>query len=88
MSNLTDPKLIWLKGMLFVVIGLIASVILILRSPSLTTVFLLGVAIWAFCRAYYFAFYVIEKYVDPSYRFAGLLDFVKYAMFGKPADRR
>jgi hypothetical protein len=29
-------------------------------------------AIWAFCRAYYFAFYVLEKYVDPQYRFAGL----------------
>jgi hypothetical protein len=25
-----------------------------------------------FCRFYYFAFYVIEHYVDPGYRFSGL----------------
>jgi len=29
---------------------------------------------------YYFAFYVIEKYVDPTYRFAGLWSFLRYAM--------
>ena len=39
---------------------------------------LLGVAIWSFCRFYYFAFYVIEKYVDSSYRFAGLSSVVRY----------
>ena len=33
---------------------------------------LLAVSVWAFCRAYYFAFYVIERYVDPTYRFSGL----------------
>jgi hypothetical protein len=32
-------------------------------------------SIWSFARAYYFAFYVIEHYVDGSYRFAGLGDF-------------
>jgi hypothetical protein len=42
--------------------------------------FLLLLAIWAFCRAYYFAFYVIEHYVDPEYRFSGLLDFCRYAI--------
>jgi hypothetical protein len=43
---------------------------------------LLLVAIWAFCRAYYFAFYVIEHYVDPAYRFSGLIDFFRYALSG------
>ena len=33
---------------------------------------------WGFCRAYYFAFYVIEKYVDRRFRFSGLGSFVKY----------
>ena len=33
---------------------------------------LLALAIWAFCRAYYFAFYVIEHYIDPGFKFAGL----------------
>jgi hypothetical protein len=32
-------------------------------------------SIWCFARAYYFAFYVIEHYVDGSYRYAGLGDF-------------
>jgi len=30
--------------------------------------------------AYYFAFYVIEHYVDPGYRFAGLWSFVRYVL--------
>ena len=88
MANLTNPKLIWLKGLLFVVLGLMASAILIARHPEATSVLLLAVAIWAFCRAYYFAFYVIEHYVDPAYRFAGLVDFVRYAALGRGADRR
>ena len=41
-------------------------------------VLLLGVAIWSFCRAYYFAFYVIERYVDPSFKFSGLFSVLKY----------
>jgi hypothetical protein len=31
------------------------------------------IAVWCFCRLYYFAFHVIEHYVDASYRFSGLL---------------
>jgi hypothetical protein len=41
---------------------------------------LLAVAIWCFARAYYFAFYVIEHYVDDSYRFSGLWSFALYLM--------
>ena len=51
------------------------------RSPiefSDTTGLLLAIAVWSFCRLYYFAFYVIENYVDDSYRFSGLWSFVKY----------
>lgn len=29
-------------------------------------------------RAYYFAFYVIEHYIDGSYRYSGLADFARY----------
>jgi hypothetical protein len=29
-------------------------------------------------RAYYFAFYVIQHYVDPGYRFSGLFSFLRY----------
>ena len=56
--------------------------------PDIENIVLLAIVVWAFCRAYYFAFYVIEKYVDPSYRFAGIIDFVRYAILGNPPDRR
>ena len=48
--------------------------------PDFQLAILMVIAIWAFCRAYYFAFYVIEHYFDPSYRFAGLGSFVRYAL--------
>lgn len=69
-----------MKGILFVFLGAGASGLIIAEAPSLQTVVLLGIAIWAFCRAYYFAFYVIEKYVDPGYRFSGLGSFLKYCL--------
>jgi hypothetical protein len=43
-------------------------------------VLLLVITVWVFCRFYYFAFYVLEHYVDPGYRFAGLLSLARYLM--------
>ncbi len=83
MTDLKDPRLIWMKGGLFLCLGILAAGLLLAEMRSLTSVLLLGITIWAFCRAYYFAFYVIQHYVDSSYRFAGLLDFLRYAL-GKP----
>jgi hypothetical protein len=78
MKDLTDARWIKLKGILFVILGLIASALLIYDIPTLKAAFLLALAIWCFCRAYYFAFYVIEHYVDPCYRFSGLGSFLIY----------
>ena len=39
---------------------------------------LLAISIWCFCRFYYFAFYVIQHYVDPGFRFSGLFAFCRY----------
>ena len=80
MGDIKQPWLIYLKGLLFLVLGLFASVVLVMHAPSLTVVALLALAVWAFCRFYYFAFYVIEHYVDPTYKFAGLWSFMRYAM--------
>lgn len=44
--------------------GLLASAVLIAEHPNFKTIVLLMVAIWGFCRAYYFAFYVIQNYID------------------------
>jgi len=78
MGDLKNPRLIYLKGVLFLVIGLLASTLLLLEAPTLKVGFLLAVAIWAFARLYYFMFYVIEHYVDPTYKFAGIGSFVRY----------
>lgn len=78
MHDLSDPRLIQLKGLLFLVLGILAGGILVVDHFSLRTTLLLGIAIWSFCRAYYCAFYVIEHYVDAEFRFAGLFDFFLY----------
>ena len=65
------------KGILFGVLGLLSAGILLLEFFNWRHLALLAIAIWAFCRAYYFAFYVIEKYVDGEFRYAGLFDFAK-----------
>jgi hypothetical protein len=70
--DLTDPRWIIAKGVLFLFLGLISAALLLSRNLSWQEAALLGVSVWAFCRAYYFAFYVIEKYVDPNYRFSGV----------------
>jgi hypothetical protein len=78
MKDLSNPFWIKLKGMLFLFMGIATGVLLFLDSPTLKTAVLLAVVIWSFCRFYYFAFYVIEKYVDPDYKFSGLISFVRY----------
>jgi hypothetical protein len=78
-TDIKSVKLLWIKGGLFLLIGTVASVLLWLESPSWKVALLLLLAVWAFCRAYYFAFYVIEHYADPGYRFAGLVSFLRYA---------
>ena len=79
-GDLKSARLIYLKGLLFLVTGLLSLAALLLESPTLRTAFLLVVAVWSFCRLYYFMFYVIEKYVDPSFKFAGLYSFVVYLL--------
>ncbi|HKE55421.1 MAG TPA: hypothetical protein VKB46_01925 [Pyrinomonadaceae bacterium] len=80
MKDLTNSSWIKVKGILFLILGILATSLLLLEVPSLKVGVLLALAIWGFCRFYYFAFYVIEHYVDPSYKFAGLLSFVSYLM--------
>ncbi len=78
MKDLSNPFWIKLKGILFLVIGIVCVVLLLLDDPKWSKGALLAMAIWSFCRFYYFAFYVIEKYVDPNYKFSGLISFARY----------
>ena len=78
MKDLSNPLWIKLKGLLFLLIGFVAAALIFLDNPKWPTAVLLALAIWSFCRFYYFAFYVIEKYVDSNYKFSGLISFVRY----------
>ncbi|HEY0982127.1 MULTISPECIES: hypothetical protein [unclassified Schlesneria] len=78
MGDIKDPRLLYFKGLLFLLTGLFAVTLILWEHRDLRLALLLAIAIWSFCRAYYFAFYVIEHYVDPSFRFAGLGSFVSY----------
>jgi hypothetical protein len=78
MKDLTSSTWIKTKGLLFLLIGMVAAVLLFLDNRTWQTALLLALAIWGFCRFYYFAFYVIEKYVDPAFKFSGLFSFLKY----------
>lgn len=86
MKDLTSPTWIKLKGLLFLLLGVFAALLLVLEQPTLKVVLLLALSIWCFCRFYYFAFYVIEHYVDPSYRFSGLGSFAAY-LWRKKGDK-
>jgi uncharacterized RDD family membrane protein YckC len=86
MADIRSPRLLYAKGALFLLLGVFASTVLLLIAPDLRVAALLAVAVWAFARAYYFAFYVIHHYVDPGYRFAGLLDFARYVLRRRGAE--
>lgn len=78
LGDLKDPRLMYLKAALFLFIGLLCAGALFVQNPTLLTGVLLLIGIWSFCRLYYFFFYVIEKYIDSSYKFAGLHSAVIY----------
>jgi hypothetical protein len=80
MKDLTNPAWIKAKGLLFLLLGVLSAILLFLERPTLRVVGLLFLAVWGFCRFYYFAFYVLERYVDPTYRFSGLFSLAVYLL--------
>jgi hypothetical protein len=75
--DITSPRLLKIKAALFVVITLLCSgllVFLVYPAISWAVAALFLTCLWATCRAYYFCFYVLQHYADPSFRYAGLLD--------------
>lgn len=83
--DLKNPKLIWLKGVLFGVILVVSGGLIVVMTRDWLVAALVLLVAWSAARGYYFMFYVIEKYVDPGYRFAGVGDFLMYAMGRKNA---
>jgi hypothetical protein len=80
MGNIQSPTLLYLKGALFLLLGTLAVVAILVQFPSEQLAALLAIAIWSFCRAYYFAFYVIQHYIDPNFRYAGLVAFARHLL--------
>ena len=67
-----------LKAVLFLFLGFGSGAVILLECRSWRVALCLAIAIWSFCRFYYFAFYVIQHYVDPGWRFSGLWSFARY----------
>tara|TARA_B100000212_G_scaffold328674_1_gene293144 strand:- start:735 stop:998 length:264 start_codon:yes stop_codon:yes gene_type:complete len=80
MKDINKVWLLYLKAFLLFLTGFISSILLVVLNFNVKTIVLLLLAIWGFCRAYYFAFYVIQHYIDPTFRYSGLIDFAKYKM--------
>ena len=78
--DLTSPRLIHAKGALFVLLGILSAGLLIAQMPTWKTAALLAVMVWAFCRFYYYLFYVLERYLGREKRFAGVLDALNYVL--------
>ena len=76
--DLESTRAMWLKGWLFLVIGLASGALLLIEHWSWRACALLALCVWGFCRAYYFAFYVIERWVDPRFKFSGLGHFLAW----------
>jgi hypothetical protein len=73
MSDLKSKRWIIAKGFMFLGIAMAAAALVLAESPSARTAALLALLVWAACRFYYFMFYVLERYVDPSLRYAGIV---------------
>jgi len=86
MKNLTSPAWIKGEGILFLFLGLFSMALLFSERPTRRIGILLLVAVWSFCRFYYFAFYVLERYVDPTYKFSGLFSLARY-LLRKPRQK-
>jgi hypothetical protein len=79
-SDIQSPWLLHTKGILFFVVGGLAAALLFVQIPTLENAALLCVMIWAFCRFYYYLFYVLERYLGREKRFAGIIDAIRYLL--------
>lgn len=71
------------KGWLFLLLGLAASALLLVDGFSWQRLGLLAIAVWAFCRFYYFLFHVLSGYAGRQRPYAGLFDAMRWALTGR-----
>jgi hypothetical protein len=85
-QDIRSKRLLHAKGVLFLFVGLLAGGAILLESPRLKTLFLLLIAIWAFCRFYYYLFYVLEHYAGRKQKYAGIFDALQFLLSPKNRD--
>ena len=86
MKDLKRPWLMWLKAVLLALVTIVSCTLILIECPRWYVAGLLALAVWSAARVYYFMFYVIEKYVDPSYKFAGIGSFLAYTIRRRSRD--
>jgi uncharacterized RDD family membrane protein YckC len=80
--DLKSPVWMYLKACCFALIAIVCAVGLLLPDFDWRSLVLVCLLVWASARFYYFCFYVIERYIDPSFRFAGIGSVVVYLFRG------
>lgn len=76
-GDLTDTRWVVAKGLLFFVIVLVSAGLLVVEDERLVRVGLVALCVWSSARAYYFLFYVLERYVGVEGRYAGVIDLLR-----------
>ena len=84
MRDIKSRRVLWMKGSLFLALGISSAFLLLTECQTFRTALLWFLSVWAFCRAYYFAFYVLEHYIDQTYRFSGLLSVANHVLKRNP----
>ncbi len=74
--DLTSTRWIVAKGLLFFVIVAVSGALLVFEEDRLLRLALVVLCVWSSARAYYFLFYVLERYVGVEGRYAGVLDLI------------
>ena len=83
LRDLKSSRLMYVKAGLFVLAAGMSGLMLLLQRPSWTTLALISILTWCAARSYYFAFYVAQRYVDPTFRFSGLWALVAHFVLRK-----
>lgn len=83
-DDLPHPGWMVLKAALFAVITVSAGGLLVAQVTTWTTLLLVILVAWSAARLYYFCFYVIEKYIDPSFKFSGLGSVARHLWLRRP----
>lgn len=81
MNESASEKVLWTKGGLFLLLGCVASGLLLMLVGNVSVAVLLVVAIWSFCRVSHLAQRIMEKQPIPCFYSARLTALFNYCMY-------